>query len=544
MNMINSKSVLFCLGIFKFFTIIVSIFFSLGSSANEEIITFQQIETFVSNKNIPEIHEDSESKAITITVAGNEYEPARILLKSKVHFGETTAFVSELSNKEGAKLPNNSIVLRNVKRWQQLVPHAYKIKNGPQYHEVDELLVFNSQENLSGNWDDGRYFPPSPSDQFKTVIEADSVIQLWITARVEKNQAAGRYEGTINLIGHSSTTTLPITIEVLPFNLPEPDKYFSIFYRGSLAKNKRNVSVKALRHQLIDIKQHGFNSLVVYESDPKHMEIFFKTVAEVGFPGAIILALNSKAHDDPSFIQFTSKILRQYGLNNIYFAGIDEPNGNKRLKMQLDFSKKYSLDKKIFTSLTVDTDDQLQRAGINLDWVNYPVNSNPSKIRKKSLSADRVVTSYWQLYLEDAPRNRYYAGVFLLKNNLDGVLPYAYQAFHSIDPYTSDERRLKGRKIRENRLYKAFNVAYPTTAEPIPTIQWESMREGIDDYRYVQYMLDKSDNKEELEKEMQKRLMTINYDGKWRPFKPDSLFDASKLSEFRTWVVGQILKVN
>ena len=124
------------------------------------------------------------------------------------------------------------------------------------------------------------------------------------------------------------------------------------------------------------------------------------------------------------------------------------------------------------------------------------------------------------------------------------MLPYAYQAFHSIDPYTSDERRLKGRKIRENRLYKAFNVAYPTTAEPIPTIQWESMREGIDDYRYVQYMLDKSDNKEELEKEMQKRLMTINYDGKWRPFKPDSLFDASKLSEFRTWVVGQILKVN
>jgi hypothetical protein len=64
---------------------------------------------------------------------------------------------------------------------------------------------------------------------------------------------------------------------------------------------------------------------------------------------------------------------------------------------------------------------------------------------------------------------------------MDGATPYAYLAFHKTLPYATDERLLPPRKAT----YKVYATAYPAADGPVPTLQWEAMREGIDDTRYV-----------------------------------------------------------
>ncbi len=90
-------------------------------------------------------------------------------------------------------------------------------------------------------------------------------------------------------------------------------------------------------------------------------------------------------------------------------------------------------------------------------------------------------THYWQLYNEHPARNRYYTGAYLLRTGSDGAIPYVYQAFHTVDPYTTDLRY----RSSVDRYFKNFMTAYPTTGKPISTIHWEGIQAGINDYRYA-----------------------------------------------------------
>ena len=533
-------------------TIMTLMVWALGycsySHSSDNRLMFQQIEPFLNTADIPTISADSASSEITITAAGNEYEPARVLLEASTDFGVTTASISALSNPNGDSLPSNAIELRNVLRWTQLIPHAYKIKDGPRTHVVDELLVFDSTQQLSGTWKDRRYLPPTANTEFKTVVKSGAAQQLWLTVYIGDNQPAGIYKGTVTLQGEKQSAQIPLQVEVLPYTLPEPDKTFGIFFRGSLANNKRHLSKEALQQQFLDIKQHGFNSLVINEYDPETVADFISAIAQAGITGPIVLNYPEDVVHDTQLMEEIYQLLDQAGLKQRYIYGVDEPNTEERMEMQRTFSRDAPEDALIFTSLRTDTDDTLTSQGINLDWGNFNIRSGLESLQKKANLPSRTTTYYWQSYLEDAPRNRYYTGAFLLKTGLDGVFPYVYQAFHDIDPYVNDERDLRGRKIRASRRYKAFNSNYPTTGSPIPTIQWESAREGIDDYRYIQRLLnnlrvDESSQPRTRTQELQGILKKIEY-RESRPFAIDQNFDASRLTDLRTWAISNLQELS
>ena len=88
-------------------------------------------------------------------------------------------------------------------------------------------------------------------------------------------------------------------------------------------------------------------------------------------------------------------------------------------------------------------------------------------------------TYYWQSRAEDARVNRYFAGIHLFLTGMDGIWPYVYIHNDDTDPY-DDLDAPTGNKERERGL------VYPTRQGPMSTIEWEAMREGIDDYRYLQ----------------------------------------------------------
>jgi hypothetical protein len=82
-------------------------------------------------------------------------------------------------------------------------------------------------------------------------------------------------------------------------------------------------------------------------------------------------------------------------------------------------------------------------------------------------------TYYWQSRVEDPRLNRYYAGFFLYLTDAKGWMPYVYQHF-----------------VRESHPYNdypdRFNMTtYPSQDGPVATVQWEAMRDGLNDYRYL-----------------------------------------------------------
>ena len=82
-------------------------------------------------------------------------------------------------------------------------------------------------------------------------------------------------------------------------------------------------------------------------------------------------------------------------------------------------------------------------------------------------------------------------GFFLWNSKLDGANPFSYHSgpmwTSRPDPYQDfDNRFVKGR----SGAYKDHMVTLPSKEGPIPTLNYEAMREGIDDLRYLE-LLDK-----------------------------------------------------
>jgi hypothetical protein len=85
----------------------------------------------------------------------------------------------------------------------------------------------------------------------------------------------------------------------------------------------------------------------------------------------------------------------------------------------------------------------------------------------------------WEAMQEDPSINRLFCGFYLWKSRMHGVLLKTYQSVTAGDDPFNDSA---GVSLRQRM------VTYPSKQGPIPTIQWEAAREGIDDLRYVTFL--------------------------------------------------------
>jgi len=90
----------------------------------------------------------------------------------------------------------------------------------------------------------------------------------------------------------------------------------------------------------------------------------------------------------------------------------------------------------------------------------------------------------------DAHTSRHLFGLWAWKTGVTGLSFWAYY-----DGVMEDRFGIK-RKWRDSRLdlteYTHYlNFVYPASAGPIPTMGWEAVREGVDDYRYLRELATK-----------------------------------------------------
>ena len=79
--------------------------------------------------------------------------------------------------------------------------------------------------------------------------------EIWFTIHVPEDATPGLYAGTIQIVpGNAPPTHLPLTLEVLPFTLPQPSqKRYGVYHRV----DPDSADVDRTRAELADILHHG-----------------------------------------------------------------------------------------------------------------------------------------------------------------------------------------------------------------------------------------------------------------------------------------------
>jgi hypothetical protein len=251
-----------------------------------------------------------------------------------------------------------------------------------------------------------------------------------------------------------------------------------------------------IRREFQDLKEHGINGIVFYggidASDPVKNQKLLSLAVEYGFEDAIVYIYSTQANQEQKISLDIKGLIEDYGFRP-YFWGVDEVGVNYMAQEHILKSQWiHSLGAKVATSTTKDFSDALDDpidALYNsfppgtyepMDWpiLNVTVGSNGAffdGLMKGTMikSPGKTWSYYWQSSQEDPRISRRFAGYHLIVTGLDGISPHEYMG-SSADCFNEFRRRFS----------QCFTV-YPSREGVIPTIQWEALRAGINDGKYV-----------------------------------------------------------
>jgi hypothetical protein len=433
--------------------------------------------------------------------APGSFEDLFFNVYSRVDLNNVTVTYSDFTGPHGTIFKKN-IDLRVVRNWFQ--------GGGELPRYVPELLVHNDQIPLetvtppnplfivnSKNW----FIPSLPIlDHVKTKCLRYTSKQFIMIVEIPENMPPGIYTSTATLKANGiSGKQLRLNLEVLPFSLRDTEKKYGINYSTQsldIYAPKLGLPWEVeIRKQLKDIKDHGMNGLVLYGIDPNESvknEKLIKLMKEFKFKDLIIYIYttpnNIKHKIDPKI----KDLMIAYGYQP-FFWGVDEVGLNYKINEHIQKSQWiHSIGGKVAVSTGKDVVDALDDHNNPvyksfpastfepIDWpiINVTTESTGNYFNdlmygktKKILS--KIWSYYWQAQQEDPKINRRNAGYHLMLTDLDGISPHTYMAAAN-DCYNEF-----------NRGFAQCFLVYPSREGPIPTIQWEALRAGITDGKYL-----------------------------------------------------------
>jgi len=452
--------------------------------------------------------------SLSCNITPGEFEPLSFIIKS---FGKTEILsikITELKN-ENNKLFNGIIDPYIVKVWYQAGITSKDIRNENSKLLTQELLIKNDKLIKLDRINEQNYLlcktienkekyiniTDSPNTDFSELKIADTpdlqpfildddYRQIWLKCFADSSELPGIYRGFIEIATSGKNVhKIPIRINVLPFKLDDPRIIYSVYYTGQIKDYQRpyhyvDKTEKQLTIELKDIKDHGFNYPVNYQKNNyllRNLEIR----KSLGYSTDKILQIDLNLFSDAVFNNDTnsliskvreySEVIKKSGWDSLYIYGIDEAD-SANIKKQIPFwQKTKSLCNGIFIGAVKDVykyvDNEISFAVVHGE-TDFTI---PEKFHKQNI---KVLSYHNPQAGQENPeiyRNNY--GFDLILKNYDGAMIYAYQKNYGNfwNDFDDPEKR-----FRE----EAFT--YPVTDGIISTIQWEGMREAIDDIRYFE----------------------------------------------------------
>jgi len=414
---------------------------------------------------------------LSASAAPGEYEPMTLAVYPLRDLGECTLSVGALSGPDGAGLPADAIEVRAVNLWAQ-IPGQKGSSYADQYIRTPEALLDTPAVNVDGQ----------------------ETREWWITVHVPPDATPGRYAGTATLTpGDGAAVEAPVTLDVLPVTLREPDGYTFGMYWGPWRESREETSNERVLAQIEDMREHHMNTVALgapasmtvgadgqYEYDLSLVTELLQLVRDGGldaplpwvytFP-PIETEFGSEEHSAQvrAFVEHAQAQFAEQGLGEVLWYPRDEPwHGERReqCKWLLEAIKQVP-EARTYTTTRMDTAEEFDPwLDVRTHTLSLSGGFDPVAVREAAAAGGDTYWWYTNACREYPDVMRFKGGFFFWKTGATGQLYWAYQ-YPSGSDQTSDLDGID------------WCAAYPGETGPIPTTEWEGLREGIDDFRYI-----------------------------------------------------------
>ncbi len=353
--------------------------------------------------------------------------------------------------------------LHPVRVWPQKSGHK---GSGRTFAWVPEILTGNQQDSMA----------------------PETTRQYYLLITVPANAKPGKYTGVVKAgYAGGEIVSFPVSFEVLPIKLSplEPRQYVAI-YDGDedfpLLLYNDKWSAKRDPERLADMRRHNMNSVFYppYKFDPKAYPRINRMLDEAGFP-RLPMAHHYQTPTD-AYIKEVQETVKKHNMREILFYPVDEPHFNKRHLAE----KYYPMIKKVPGTRTYSTVSQqdVDAFGKSLDVRAYMIvgygKFEADRLRQECQRDGKTFWWYSNAAREYPAVLRFKAGFFAYRCGSTGQ---AYWAYHG------------ARKSDEYNDFDTFDndhcAVYVIGGKLCSTIQWEAIREGLDDLRYIYTLEDK-----------------------------------------------------
>lgn len=425
-------------------------------------------------------HERAES--ISLEATPGEYESLSVAVCALEDLAQCRVRVTELTESDGARIGDDCVDVRTVRHLRQ-IPGQKGSRYAKQYMFVPELLE-----------------PSATAD-----VKARTTKQWWITLRAPGDAAPGDYAGEILVDSEKGPVRrLGLRVTVLPVRLELPEDYQFGIYWAPLRPDEEPVSEERILAELRDMRAHGMNSVALSApasmsrgGDPAH-EFDLATMIRMlellkqeglshpipwsyGFP-PVGTEFGSDEHlrQVKAFVEHARRQFAARSLPEILWYPRDEAwsDPRRREARVLYEAIKQVPDARTYGTVRRDTAEYLDLwLDVRCHTVSLSGGFDDRELRAAAQAASDRFWWYTNSCREYPDVVRFKAGFFFWKTGATGQFYWAYY-YPKGDPYDD----LDGID---------WCVSYPAGDRRTPTIEWEALREGIDDFRYV-YTLERA----------------------------------------------------
>jgi len=355
---------------------------------------------------------------------------------------------------------------------------------------------------------------------------------FWLTLSAPEDAKPGRYEATVTLSSRGAPPlVLPMEIEVLPFRLERPADRWWLLYADSGRWAK--MTDEQVLAELRDMRRHGMDGLiegalgtpdvsqlregkVTYDASRFRKYSELARQAGMGGPHVInsagadlvkrTLGINADLTKGPwppevtagvqaiarAAVEATKDLPSKW-----YYYGVDEPSGDNTFAIQ-DYQAWH--DGGARTYATFYNPSFLEKASAFLTAPCFVVGlvSNEQRAKEAREACERTGAEFWWYgtgcYVNPFPQegfmwnNRYGAGLLFWKTGARAAATWTFcrpheDVFNDFDGSNANRAEPKEQCTVYPHFLKADD--WSTYQGAIPTIAWESLREGVDDYLYL-----------------------------------------------------------
>ena len=434
-----------------------------------------------------------ENANITVAAAPGEYAPASVGIYPLKSTFKAAVEVSDLFSRNQQKINKNAISVRITGYMPERIKREPKVAGNYTYYVADSSVGTDVMNNV-----------PKILYPYKSTFVVNETKQIWLTFHVPETAKPGIYQGTITIkLEGLPQQTLPISLTVYPFQLLQSDRIQGVYWLPE--------DLASAKLELKDMAEHGIRAVTLsgqvlpdfknengqIKIDFSRLDALIKLMKDAGVTGYIPFSTGSLRTTLGDFLQVnpdikakvTSGKAYQIAISQLYqhakendwpevlFYPVDEIGNSQGARDSLKYLsgliREAAPGSKIYTTVN--------NYSAGLECMNYfdyaTVNVPFTKEQEQTfINAGKRYMRYGNSYNFNPRISRTLSGFGLWQRPAIAMYYYHYRIFQGdpMNPLDGTARDMV--------------LSYPSPDGPINSIDFEAIRQGNNDLRYIRTM--------------------------------------------------------